>query len=298
MGEAYTTSAEDASSVFWNPAGIANVEQMQMLYFHQNYLLDITYNFGVVTIPVNGFGTLGAFLGYMDMGEIERTTPEFPDGNGEKVSASSFVFGVTYARALTDRFSIGGNIKYVREGIWHSAAGGYAFDIGLIYKSLFKNTRIGMSISNFGTSMKMEGRDMQVQHDIDAAIAGNNPNINGHLDTDEFPLPVLFRVGISNNIARDILNFTETDWIVAVDAVHPSDNKEYLNAGSELSFLNRLISLRIGFREILLNDREGGLTFGAGLQLESDDNRAEIDFAAIQTGRFGYNNVLTLIVSF
>ena len=298
MGEAYTTLAEDATGVFWNPGATANLEKTQAQYFHQSYLADIAYDFGVLSMPVNGFGTVGAFLGYMNFGEIERTSIQFPDGTGEKASASSFVIGLSYARALTDRFSIGGNVKYVQEGIWHSTASGYAFDIGLLYKTFFKNIRIGMSISNFGSRMQMDGRDMQVQHDIDPSVAGNNPNINGHLDTDEFPMPVLFRVGLSSNITKDILDMSGTDWIVAVDAVHPSDNNEYVNAGTEVALFNRLIALRGGFRQYLLEDREGGLTLGIGLQFESGYGQIGIDFAAIDYGRFGYKNVLTLVVSF
>jgi hypothetical protein len=242
---------------------------MQALYFHQSYIADISYDYGVVSVPISGLGTVGAFLGYMDFGEIERTSIQFPDGTGEKASASSFVFGLMYSRALTDRFSIGGNVKYVHEGIWHSTAGGYAFDIGLLYKTFFKNIRIGMAISNFGSRMKMDGRDMQIQHDIDAAVAGNNPNINAHLDTEEFPMPILFRVGLSSNITKDILDISGTDWIVSIDAVHPNDNKEYLNVGTELALFDRLIALRGGYRQLLLQDREGGLTFGAGLKFES-----------------------------
>ncbi|RPI05877.1 MAG: PorV/PorQ family protein, partial [Ignavibacteriae bacterium] len=298
MGEAYTTLAEDASGVFWNPGGAANLEKTQAQYFHQSYLADIAYDFGAVSLPLSGFGTVSAFLGNMNFGEIERTSVQYQDGTGEKASANSFVCGLSYARALTDRFSIGGNIKYVHEGIWHSSADGYAFDIGLLYKTFFKNIRIGMSISNFGSRMKMEGRDMQVQHDIDATVAGNNPNINAHLDTDEFPMPILFRVGLSANVAKDILEISGTDWIIAVDAVHPSDNNEFINAGTELALFNRLIALRGGFRQYLLADREGGPTFGAGVQLESGGNQLGVDFAAISYGRFGYKNVLTLIVSF
>jgi len=297
MGEAYTTLSEDASGVFWNPAGLANMDRIQMLYYHYNYVLDVTYDFGAVVIPTNGLGSIGAFIGYINMGEIERTTIEYPEGNGERVSASSFVFGISYGYALTNRFSIGGNAKYVREDIWHSYASSYAVDIGLLYKSFFMNTRIAMSITNFGSNMKMEGRDMLIQHDINENMAGNNPRINAHLDTDEFPLPILFRVGVSNNITKDILNLKETDWTVAFDVVHPSDNKEYINLGTELSFMNQLISLRAGYHEIFLDDREGGISLGAGLKFETMGTQVRVDFAAVNRGRLGFNNILTLIIS-
>ncbi len=298
MGEAYTTLAEDVSGMYWNPAGTSTLPQMQGLYTHYAYLADINYDFGGVALPVSGFGTLGAFFGYLDYGSIERTTVDFPNGTGETVTASSFVFGVSYSRSLTDRFSIGGNVKYIREGIWHSSASAFAFDIGLLYKTFFRNIRIGMSISNFGSSMKMDGRDMLIQHDVNPSMASSNPNLNAHLDTDEFPLPVLFRVGISTNITRDLLEIPDQDWVVSVDAVHPSDNKEYLNIGTEAGLFNRLISLRAGYREFLLADREGGLTIGAGVGMDLAGGRIDVDFATVEFGRFGYHNVLTLILTY
>jgi hypothetical protein len=298
MGGAFVSQAEDASGLYWNPAATANVGRVQALYSHFDYILDITYDFGGVILPLSGVGTLGAYFGFMGMGEIERTTVESPDGTGEKVTASSFVVGVSYAAGLTDRFSLGASAKYINEGIWHSKADGFAFDIGVLYRTFFKNIRIGMSISNFGGAMQMDGRDMLVQHDISEPIAGNNPNINAHLDTDEFPLPILFRVGLSSNITRDLLGMEEHDWIVAVDAIHPNDNKEYLNVGTEVALFDKLISFRTGYREVLLEEREGGLSFGVGVGLNVERGRVAIDYANVPIGRLGRHHVLTVILSY
>jgi hypothetical protein len=230
------------------------------------------------------------------MPDIDRTTIQFPDGNGEKVSANSLAAGFSYSRALTDRFSFGSNIKWVRETIWHSQASGVAFDVGLLYRTFFKNVRIGMNISNFGGDLAMNGRDMLIQHDIDDAFAGNNENINGHLDTEQYPLPVLFRVGLSANIARDFMGLNQTDWIVAVDAVHPNDNKEHLNVGTEIRLWN-FFAMRTGFRHLLQEDREGGLTFGFGLNLNLGPYRAMLDYANVDFGRLDHANKFSLILS-
>ena len=298
MGDAYTTLAEDVLGVYWNPGAMATIEKMQATYSHYQYIADVRYDFGACAIPMPNIGTIGAFLGYMNYGEIERTTIQFPDGDGERVTASSFVVGFSYTRSLTDRFSIGGNIKYIYEGIWHSTASAYAADVGLLYKTFFKNIRIGMSISNFGSSMKMDGRDMSVQHDITSAVAGNNPNIPAHLDTDTYPLPLLFRVGLSSNITRDLLDMTETDWILAIDVIHPNDNKEYLNIGTEVAFLNHLFSLRGGYRQVFLEHREGGLTLGGGVSLDISNSSIALDYAMIDYGRLGNKNVITLVISY
>lgn len=297
MGEAYTTQAEDVTGIFWNPAGLANISKSQAVFSHYDYLADLYFNFAAIAIPIEGFGTIGSFVGFLGMPDIERTTIQFPNGTGEKVSASSFVVGISYARSLTDRFTIGTNAKYIQETIWHSTAQGVAFDIGVFYKSFFNNVKIGMSITNFGSEMQMDGRDMLIQHDINNTFAGNNENIGGHLDTDQFPLPVLFRVGISANVAKDFINLTDYDWIIAVDAVHPNDNKEYINTGTEVTVYNTF-SMRTGFRQLLLDQSEGGFTFGFGLYLNLFGSDLNIDYANVDYGRLDKQNKFSLIFSF
>lgn len=297
MGEACATQTEDVTSMFWNPAGLARTDMKQILLNHYDYIADLYYEYGGVAIPMGNLGTFGAFISYLGMPDIERTTVQFPDGNGEYVSANSFAVGLSYARALTDRFSIGGNVKYIKETIWHSSAGGLALDIGLLYRAFFKNIKIGMSISNFGGDMQMSGRDMQIQHDIDDTFAGNNQNINAHLDTDVFPLPVLFRVGLSANITEDFVTIPNTSWIVAVDAVHPNDNQEYLNVGTELALYD-FFALRSGYRQLFLDENEGGFTFGFGLFLSVSQYRFQLDYANVDYGRLDHTNKFSLILSF
>jgi hypothetical protein len=297
MGEAYTTQAEDITGIYWNPAGLANISKIQVLLNHYDYIADLYFNFGAVAMPVAGFGTIGSFVGFLGMPDIERTTIQMPNGTGERVSASSFVIGLSYARALTDRFSIGGNVKYIRESIWHSTADGFAFDVGVFYRTFFKNLKIGMSISNFGTEMQMQGRDMLIQHDIDDTFEGNNQNIGGHLDTDSFPLPILFRVGISANILEDFFDVKDYGWILAVDAVHPNDNKEYINTGMETTIYH-MLSLRAGYRQLLLQDREGGMTFGFGLNVRIMGAEVNVDYASVDFGRLDRQNKFSLIFSF
>ncbi|HOT98298.1 MAG TPA: PorV/PorQ family protein [bacterium] len=296
MGEAYSTQAEDITAMFWNPAGLAKVDRMQILLNHYDYLADMKFEYAGFTVPMRNLGTFGVFFSYLGMPDIERTTITYPDGNGEMVSASSFAAGISYARSLTDRFSIGGTGKLVHESIWHDDASGLALDIGVQYRTFFKNLKIGMSISNFGGDLRMQGRDMLVQHDIDETSNGNNGNINAQLSTDEFPLPILFRVGLSANLAADFFGLKEHDLIVAVDAIHPSDNKEYLNVGAEYTF-KKFLSLRSGYRQLFLQDSEGGLTFGMGLHARVLSTDVLLDYALIDYGILDRQNKFSLILS-
>ena len=132
MGEAFTTQAGDVSSIYWNPSGIASVDNVQILLNHYDYIADIYFDYGAVAFPLGSVGVIGIHFSYLGMPDIERTTIIEPEGNGEMVSASSYSAGLSYARALTDRFSMGATIKMVRENLWHTNATGYAVDIGLI----------------------------------------------------------------------------------------------------------------------------------------------------------------------
>lgn len=296
MGEAFSTQASDVTSIYWNPSGLSYVENIEVLFTHYDYIADIYYDYGAVAIPFGSAGVVGLHFAYLGMPDIERTTILEPAGTGEMVSASSFSAGLSYARLLTDRFSIGATLKMIRESLWHTHATGYAIDVGLIYRALFKNLKVGMSISNFGTGMQLDGRDLLVQHDIDEISEGNNSNINANLKTDHFSLPILFRVGISANLTRDFLGLENNDLILAVDAIHPNDNFEYLNVGTEYTYRN-LLSLRAGYRQLFLNQAEGGLTLGFGLQLTLFNSQFYLDYAAVDFGRLDRLNKFSLIFS-
>jgi hypothetical protein len=261
MGGAFTSVADDASSMFWNPAGIAGIHGTEFFVTYSKWLADIQYNYSGLVLPVGSLGTLGVNATFVSMDDMERTTIEEPDGTGEYFDAGSLAFGLSYARPLTDRFSIGFNGKYVRESIYHSRAQGLALDIGTLFRTQFHDMQIGMSISNFGTKMRMAGDDMLVQHDIDPVTTGNNGNINADLRTDAFDLPLLFRVGVSADILKGI---SSDRLILAVDALHPNDNTESINAGCEYVFRG-LIRVRAGYKSLFARDNQQGLTLGGGL---------------------------------
>jgi hypothetical protein len=299
MGEAYVSLAEDVTALYWNPAGLGYLDRNEVIFAHYDYFAEMNYEFGGVAISIPELGTIGASFTYLGSPDFERTTELRPEGTGEMVSSSFYAFAIGYGRKLTERFAIGGNIKYVRENLWQTSADGFALDLGVMYRTIFEDIKIAMSISNFGSSMKLEGRNLTVQHDIDEANAGNNGNINATLDTDEFSMPIFFRFGISSNITRDFFGIENQDFIISMDALHPNDNKEYVNIGAEYKYAN-LLALRGGYRQLFLaeSEREGGLTFGIGLEYDFESVGVILDYAAIDYGRFDYLNKFSFILSF
>jgi long-subunit fatty acid transport protein len=121
MGGAFVSVADDISSMYWNPAGLARMKQGEASFSNTRWIADIAYNYAGVAVPVGQIGTVGLNAAFLTMDEMLRTTVADPDGAGnETFSAGSYAFGLTYAKNLTDRFSIGFNFKYINERIWHT----------------------------------------------------------------------------------------------------------------------------------------------------------------------------------
>ncbi len=262
MGGAFVALANDASAMFWNPGGIARLERSELLVNHTRWLADIGFTYIGYVLPVPRMGTIGINITAMTMKPMLVTRYGQEEGTGETFKAGSYALGLTYARKLTDRFSIGGNVKYIREFISQSSSGGFAMDIGTVFVTPFKDIRFGSSITNFGQKLQITGKDLLVNKDI-SPIEGNNESVNAYLSTDRFDLPLLLRVGLSGEAVNT--SALRVTW--AVDGVHPNDNSEYVNAGIEIGLFNNMIALRGGMKSLYMEDGEEEFTLGGGLYL-------------------------------
>jgi len=275
MGSAYVSVAEDATAMYWNPAGLARVPGNEAVFSHAQWFADIRMSFAGVAVKLGDLGTIGVSGQFETMNEMERTTLMEPDGTGEMFGAGSFVFGLSYARNLTDRFSVGLSGKFIHERIYHSTAKGAALDVGALFDTQFHGMKIGMSITNYGTKMRIGGRDMQTQKDPDPTVSGNNENIPAYLKTDAYDLPLLFRVGVSMDVLK---GYGKSNLILAVDALHPNDDVESLNVGCEYIF-NKMVSIRAGYKSLFAKDSQEGLSLGAGVDYPVGGMRLMLDYA-------------------
>ena len=281
MGGAFVAVANDATAIFWNPAGIARLPRGEAILIHTNWLVETNFDFSGIVIPAGYMGSFAVSVTSLRTDEMEVRTVLKPEGTGEKFSYGDLSAGLSYAKNLTDRFSIGINAKYISQRIWHMDAKGYALDIGTLFRTQFNGMVIGMTISNFGASLKLEGRDVFVNYDEAPQFGGSNDRIPASKLTDKFPLPLLFRVGV----AMDILKSGSSRLTIAADAAHPNDNTEYINMGMEYVF-NKNIALRFGYKNLFTLDTEEGFTAGFGTKLKLAGGVAlKIDYAYQDFGR-------------
>lgn len=295
MGGAFVALANDATTMYWNPAGISLFTQPMATFSHTRWIADINFNYTGFALPLDQFGTIGINATFLSTDPMERTTVYSPTGTGEMFDVGSYAFAFSYAASLTDRFSIGFNAKYIQEKIYHSTASGAAFDIGTLYITRLNGMKIGMSISNYGTKMQMAGQDLLVQTDVDKSVSGNNPNINAHLATDKSDLPLMFRVGVSMDVLK---GRSDSNLNVSVDALHPNDDVESLNLGAEYVYRN-MFALRGGYRSLFARDSEEGLALGAGLMYKLGGSmELKLDYAFQDFGVLNDIQMFTFALAF
>lgn len=240
MSDAYSAVCNDASSIFWNPAGLIHIKNTSVLLAHAEWIADISYEAGAIAKTFRSLGTIGISFAYLTSGDIEETTVEQQEGTGRTFDTGDLMVGISYARQLSNKFSIGGNIKYIKERLDTEEAWAWAVDIGTLYYTGFRSLRMGMYIRNFGPELKMKG----TYRDYDNGEWILDPETLKPEEKSYLPyhMPMTFAVGIAYDILEDENKFLTA----AIDLLHPNDNVEKFNIGAELRLFN-MLSLRTGY---------------------------------------------------
>lgn len=258
MGGSVTSMEFGSAALFFNPAGMAKMDGLIDISFSKNdWIADISHNtFSLAFNPFDRrYGVIGFSLQSVDYGEILRTAVAPGTDLGyidlEPYTPSAMSLGLGYAKDLSDKFSVGGQVKYVRWSLGESQVWvptdsssssedneltPLAYDFGTVYKTGIKSIAFGMSVRNFSEEIKFA--------------------------KEGFQLPLVFTFGISFN-AMDFVPY-ESDvhalW-VSVDATHPRSHPEQLLIGMDYSFM-KMVSLRAGY---ISGADEQDVTFGLGV---------------------------------
>jgi len=252
MGNAFVAVADDASSLYWNAAGIARIDtdKSQLSLNHANWIADLSFDqvgyiFHVKRIP----GAFGIHARALSMDPMVETTAYQPDpvtGTGRTFDAGMMTVGLTYARSFTDKFSAGVTGNFINEGLAEFSQQTYAFDVGTLYDVGAFGMKIGMTISNIGSQIQFIDREARI--------------------------PGIFRVGSS----LALVERADHRLLGSFEFSHPPDNAERLNVGAEYAFKN-FVFVRSGYN---INYDAEGLAAGAGFHFPvSVAGEADLDYA-------------------
>ena len=122
----------DATAAYWNPAGISRLEGWDISGTHTEWLSDIRYE--QVSVARNhGANGFALSFGTAYAGDFDARDEV---GNQEVAFGfSDLSLGLSYARAISETFSLGITGKYWRESIDDVAADGFAGDLGLAWRT-------------------------------------------------------------------------------------------------------------------------------------------------------------------
>lgn len=306
LGDAYASSVNDASAIYWNPAGLAEMQYSEVMVVTQPWIADISSNLTAVGLVIPRIGTLGLGLILVNYGSMEVTTLAMQDGTGEMFTPTDLAFSLSYARKIVNWFAFGTSAKFISSRIWHTTARALAFDLGIIINTHFlsptakqeNGLKIGMSISNYGTPLKYEGIDLINPIDISPDEAGNYRDVPGQFRLQSWELPLIFRIGA---VVTPMV--TERHVIaVMVDALHPNNNTESLNLGGQYTF--RIPSfgqfiLRGGYKALFMKDSQYGPAFGFGIMTSRLFNRGiKFEYAFRDVGMLGNSSSYSLSLLF
>lgn len=246
MGGAFTAVTNDATSMYWNPAGLAQIPQASASFMHNLYLAGINFDYLSYAQRINDEGVLGGAVRYMNAGSISET-----DINGNSIGSftpASYVAEIGYGQAITDLadferdVSMGITFRYLRTTMVQSADA-YGADIGI--QTHYYNAAIPYHLAFVAQNM---GRGTQFDQVRDS-------------------LPFRARFGAAADLTKTIL--------VSMDGVIPAASQPYLAFGSEFTLeVDRDMKgfMRLGVdTSQFANDLNGfrGVNFGLGLKVQN-----------------------------
>lgn len=293
MGGAGVTSTSEAMGSYYNPGMLGTFGQSDVQFTYNAWFADISLSHFLAAIHLGELGTAAISATQLSSGDIDVRTVEHPLGTGERYSVNDLLIGLGYGFKVTDRFSFGVMVNYVSERIWHSSTYNFGVNIGTLYQLSTDGLRIGASLVNFGTKNRYTGTDLKIRYDLDPTRYGDNSSIPGEVSTDDYSLPVVFRVGLGYPLKVDDSNTLN----LAIDALHPSDNSESLNLGAEWAY-RKVLALRVGYQSLFQQDSELGLTVGSGIAWDGLGYELRFDYAWASHDRLGSVQRVTLSFAF
>ncbi len=320
LGPGFAAIVNDASALYYNPAGAALMKNAEFQASTYDYVAETDYAWGGIAFPFSGGSrAFGIQLGTFGFDDQPVYTEADPDGlSGATYSVNQTFVGVTYAQNFSDRFSAGLTAKGVFDQLGDADGSAFAVDFGTNFHSRLGGKPISFSftLTNLGTSLSYSGEALNVdvpRGEQDDEGIPNNPQ-PGQYRTKAFSLPTTFRVGL----AYDLVSQQNTRLTVLGDFNQQTSNKAGFAFGTELAFsrmggsgfgaavrgsytyqpANNLEVSEPSFTALSDEENLQGLAFGGGLSYATNGFSLGVDYAYRYMGILGPTNFFSFAVGF
>jgi hypothetical protein len=273
MGEAFSGVADSIEAIYYNPAGLATLQRVEVEGMSDQYFQGLTYNFAAISVPIlswvdtdkprNSYGVLGAAVYNLSVSGIEQRTDNEAAGQVGTFNSEDLAYALSYAYSLPNTgLSLGATAKWVTSSLAGYNASAFAGDAGALYQH--EKLSLGAGFRNAGSSYEFDGQ-------------GD-------------PLPFLAYVGAGYRLGPG--------WLGSVEVDAPRDNNLGLAFGTEYrrGFAGKLTgAVRAGYNT--LNSSAGGFSgfsMGGGLGY----GNFNIDFSFTPYGDLGNSYRYALVVKF
>jgi long-subunit fatty acid transport protein len=275
MGDAFVAIANDVTALYWNPAGLTQFAENQIIFSHNKWVVDINHDFVGAVYHLDDANTFGISLTSLSMEDMKVTTEYAPNGTGEYFGFSDIGIAISYSRKMTDQFSFGGTVRYMEESLDKLKMRGLMIDLGTYYWTGLGTTRFAVAVTNFGNDLAPDG---------EVALVGNRTKS----DWQSFSPPTMFRIGFAFEPYEDEENRITT----SIQLNHPNDNSENLSLGFEYVW-NKMFFARGGYK---INVDEQNYSFGAGVNVPISIANVSVDYAFANFTRLGSAHRFSIIL--
>ena len=280
LGGASVAINYDGYSLFNNPALITSTNAFSAAASNLVVGAGVQQSFLSGVLPVKN-SHFGLSINSLNSGAMEVRTEFQPNGTGELFYVSNNAIGLTYAKSLSDMFSMGLTIKYIYEQIAQYTNHTAAADLGFSYKTDFKDLRFAVMVQNFGGNSTLNGDFLAVGFNRDSASIDLNP----------YTVPTVFKMGLSMVPYKSEFHSV----LVIAELNHPNDNAENFRIGAEYNYRDLLFA-RAGIKLSVEGQRLP--SFGIGLRSRIGAHPLRIDYGVNPTNFFGMQHNFGLFFQF
>jgi hypothetical protein len=225
MGSAFTGISDDVNGLYWNPAGISQLESIQVMATYSQVYEDINNTYVGIVLPF-GNQALGVAITYLSMGDIEMR-----NDTGILLTESSKIYDMaiafSYSKKMGESAHIGFTGKNLISKYGPYSGTGLAMDFGFLYR-ISDPLAFGINIQNFGGKMK--------------------------IDTVTSELPMTIKLGFGYKLGENLL--------LGFDIDSPKDGDMKIHFGGEYK-LSKTFIARAGYDQLESKmNFEKGITAG------------------------------------